>query len=97
MEIQIGKEIKIILETRGISVTEFARRINKSRENAYSIFSRKSIDTDLLLKISDVLNYDFFQLYSSGYQVKSEEIERILEENRLLKEFNQLLKKQITD
>jgi transcriptional regulator with XRE-family HTH domain len=97
MEIHIGTEIKKTLEVRGLSVTEFARRINKSRENAYSIFSRKSIDTDLLLKISDVLNHDFFLLYSTGYQVKEDEVQRILEENRLLKEYNQLLKKQLPD
>jgi hypothetical protein len=32
-EIHIGQQVKLILETKGISVTEFARRINKSREN----------------------------------------------------------------
>ena len=42
-----------------MTITEFARRINKSRENAYDIFTRKSLDTDLLKTISQVLEYDF--------------------------------------
>ena len=50
-EIHIGQQVKLVLETRGITVTEFAKRINKSRENIYSIFTRKSIDTGLLAKI----------------------------------------------
>jgi len=43
-----------------MTVSEFARRINSSRENAYSIFKRKSIDTDLLQTVSTVLGHDFF-------------------------------------
>jgi len=42
-----------------MTVAEFARRINKSRENAYDIFTRKSLDTDLLRTISQVLEYNF--------------------------------------
>jgi transcriptional regulator with XRE-family HTH domain len=44
-DIHIGNQIKSVLESRGLSVTEFAKRINKSRENIYSIFTRKTIDT----------------------------------------------------
>ena len=41
-EIHIGQQVKLVLETKGITVTEFAKRINKSRENVYSIFTRKA-------------------------------------------------------
>ena len=57
----IGQQIKIVIEQKGITITEFAKRINKSRENVYSIFTRKTIDTGLLAVISDVLDYDFFK------------------------------------
>jgi transcriptional regulator with XRE-family HTH domain len=56
----IGLEIRKVLKKNGMTVSEFARRINSSRENAYSIFKRKSIDTELLQTISAVLGHDFF-------------------------------------
>lgn len=59
MAYNYGLEIKKVLKEKGMSVSEFARRINKSRENAYDIFRRKSLDTDLLSVISQVLDYDF--------------------------------------
>lgn len=59
MAYNFGAEIKKVLREKGMTVTEFAKRINKSRENAYSIFGRKSLDTELLSTISQALNYDF--------------------------------------
>jgi len=59
MAINYGQEIRKVLKKRGMTVAEFARRINKSRENAYDIFTRKSLDTDLLRTISQVLEYNF--------------------------------------
>ena len=59
MAVNYGQEIRKVLKKRGMTVAEFARRIHKSRENAYDIFTRKSVDTDLLRTISQVLEYDF--------------------------------------
>ena len=92
-DIHIGKQIKSVLESRGISVTEFAKLINKSRENIYSIFTRKTIDTGLLQTISRVLEYDFFMHLSTTHYQLVEEIQILKEENRLLKDYNKLLKK----
>ena len=92
-DIHIGNQIKSVLESRGISVTEFAKRINKSRENIYSIFTRKTIDTGLLQSISRVLEYDFFMHLSTTHYKLSEEIRLLREENKLLKDYNKLLKK----
>ncbi len=91
-EINIGELIKTVLANKGITVTEFAKRINKSRENIYSIFSRKSIDTDLLAKISEVLEYDFFRHYSITYQEMEAKIQHVEDQNDLLKEYAALLK-----
>jgi transcriptional regulator with XRE-family HTH domain len=90
-DIHIGKKIKEVFEKKGFTVTEFARRINKSRENIYGIFKRKTIDTGLLLTISKVLDHDFFKYYISGKE-EILEIERLTSENKLLKELNKLLK-----
>lgn len=94
-EMHIGQQIKLIVEHRGYSVTEFAKRINKSRENVYSIFSRKSIDTDLLLTISKVLDHDFFSLFNDKQNEQAKEIDQLTKENVLLKEMIELLKRQI--
>jgi len=91
-EFNIGAQIKAVLESKGMSVTEFAKRINKSRENCYSIFLRKTIDTGLLQTISTVLSHDFFMQFSSSYQQMSEETQKLRDENILLKEYYSLLK-----
>jgi transcriptional regulator with XRE-family HTH domain len=64
MAFHIGKIIRQRLEETGMNKSEFARRINTTPQNIYGIFKRKSIDTDLLKEISQVLEYDFFQYYS---------------------------------
>jgi hypothetical protein len=92
-DIHISNQIKSVLESRGISVTEFAKRINKSRENVYSIFTRKTIDTGLLQRISKVLAYDFFMHLSISHYTLEEEIQLLKEANKLLKDYNKLLKK----
>jgi len=46
MIIHIGAKIKSIVTKQGITVSEFGRRINKSRENVYSIFKRKQLILD---------------------------------------------------
>ena len=97
VDLHIGKQIKIVLDSKDFTVTEFAKRINKSRENIYSIFSRKSIDTELLQRISAVLEHDFFQLYINSQPELIEKLERFREENKLLKELNTLLKEKISN
>ena len=63
-KIHIGHLIQQQLKEQGRSVTWFAQRLNYDRSNAYKIFSKQHIDTDLLLTISKVLNYNFFNNYS---------------------------------
>jgi len=57
--IHIGKIIRKKLAEKSMTVTEFADRIHKERTTVYDIFERKSIDTELLIEISKVLDYDF--------------------------------------
>ena len=91
-EFNIGAQIKAVVESKGMTVTEFAKRINKSRENCYSIFERKTIDTGLLQIISSVLQHDFFMQFSSSYSQMEEETQKLRDENSLLKEYNAMLK-----
>jgi transcriptional regulator with XRE-family HTH domain len=62
-KVHIGKLIRERLEEIGMSKSEFSRRINTSPQNVYGIFKRKSIDTELLQQISEVLKFDFFSYY----------------------------------
>lgn len=62
MEIMnIGSKIEEIVRVQGLSITDFARKINCVRKNVYDIFKRNSIDIGLLYRISKVLNHNFFQ------------------------------------
>ncbi|HZX74350.1 MAG TPA: helix-turn-helix domain-containing protein [Cyclobacteriaceae bacterium] len=64
MHVHIGKEIEEKYHKTGMKLSEFARRINTSSRNVYSIFTREEIKTDQLIKICEVLEFDFFALYS---------------------------------
>jgi transcriptional regulator with XRE-family HTH domain len=58
-EIHIGKKIQHIFNQSGLTVSQFARMLDVHRPRIYSIFESKTIDTELLCKISDALHYDF--------------------------------------
>jgi transcriptional regulator with XRE-family HTH domain len=64
MAIHIGQLIEARLDAMGITKSEFARRINRARQNVSDIINRPSVDTELLLLICNALEYDFFQYYS---------------------------------
>lgn len=74
MAIYIGKKIKEELYKQKISVSVFAKKINRSRNVVYDIFGRESIDTDLLNKIGKILNCDFFSIYSSQKEYLSDAV-----------------------
>jgi len=61
--IHIGKIIKKKMVEKSMTIAELARRIDRERTTVYDIFRRKSLDTELLIKISDALEYDFHQVY----------------------------------
>ena len=61
---KIGSIIKEVLDKQGISVIQFSKMIPCSKANAYKIISKEDLDGNLLKRISEILNYDFFQEYS---------------------------------
>ena len=75
--IHIGKKIKEVLDKTPISVVDFAKSINLTRNGAYKVFEKETIDTGQLQAISKVLNHDFFNYYeqnpsSSAKETKGE-------------------------
>jgi|GEM_PF-1054238 len=76
MSIHIGETIKNLVKNKGISVTEFADRINNSRRNVYEIFDKKTIDTGLLIKIGKVLEQNLFLLYVSEKDISEHQVSK---------------------
>lgn len=61
----IGQLIKQEMDKQGKTVSWLARELSYCRTNVYKIYDKKSIDTDLLLRISILLKHDFFAYYSN--------------------------------
>ena len=68
-QVHIGELIKREFDKlpRSCTVTWFARYLHCDRTNIYDIFSRQSIDTALLMRISCILNHNFFDDYSRQF------------------------------
>lgn len=109
MAIHIGERIRDITRERRIGPSELGRMINTSKQNIYSIFRRKTIDTELLVKISNALDFDFFALYTERKDVRNErksslkpeltelkrELEFYREKCELLEKLNKYLEKEL--
>ncbi len=64
----IGEKVKARAKELRIGPTELARKIRTSKQNVYGIYSRDSIDTALLQKLSKALEFDFFAYFgTTGY------------------------------
>jgi len=61
--VEIGQKIKEVFDHRNMKLTDFADELGTVRQNVYRIFKKRHVDTGLLLKISQVLGYNFFQHY----------------------------------
>ena len=70
-EIHIGQLIKEKLRKKERTVTWFARKLCCIRSNVYKIFKKQSIDSLLLLRISIILEEDFFSYYSDSLNKKN--------------------------
>ena len=65
--IHIGQEIKDELERQERTVAWFAKYLCCDRRNVYNIFQKQGIDSGLLVRISNILNKDFFKLLSADF------------------------------
>ena len=61
MGIHIGHLIKTEFERQGRRAMWLASELNCNRANVYNIFNRDNIDIAMLIKISKVLQHNFFQ------------------------------------
>ncbi len=66
--LNIGQEIKNELERQERSISWFARKLGCNRMTVYRIFSKNSIDTMMLIRISKLLNRNFFDDISKSIE-----------------------------
>lgn len=66
----IGEKIKAVVKGQGRSVSWLAEQLNCHRVNIYDIYERQNIDTELLLRISVALDYNFFADYTERFHEK---------------------------
>lgn len=80
--IHIGQLIKEVFENqpKAHTVKWFAEQLHCRRGNIYDIFNRATIDTELLLRISRILDHDFF-VDISGHINNSSENENTQKNN----------------
>lgn len=64
----IGTHIRQRLDEQHQTVVWLSRQLACSRTNVYKIFEKSNLDTALLMRISLVLDYDFFKLFSDEFQ-----------------------------
>lgn len=64
--LNLGKIVLQKVEENGMSKAKFAELVGIARQNVdKTVFSKHSLDTDLLCRISEVLECNFFDYYKS--------------------------------
>lgn len=68
-EINLGEVILNLLNERGVSKGEFADTMGIKRQNVNrDVFEKKSLDTNLVRRISEYLDYNLFTLFVGDNQ-----------------------------
>lgn len=63
-DIHIGQKIEIAVTERGIEMSRICNFINATKVDVLKMYQSKSLDSEVLLRWSKLLEYDFFRLYS---------------------------------
>jgi hypothetical protein len=67
-EIHIGEMIRSKLREEGRSVVWLAGKIHYEKANTYKLLKKPSLEASLLLRISLVMEHNFFIYYSDIYE-----------------------------
>ncbi len=71
MSIHIGQLIKEKVTEKRLSQEALGKMINTTKQNVGNIYKRRSIDTQLLLKLCVVLEYNFFEAFFNEEPLKT--------------------------
>lgn len=72
-DIHIGQIIRDKLNENGQSASWLARKVHCDRSSLNKLLKKDHIDTKLLLRISEILNFNFFSYYSESLCNKNKE------------------------
>lgn len=73
MSIHIGNEIEKKVRERKMTIVRLSRELGCHRTHVYRIFAASSVDTGILSRLSVILQFDFFKLYSEDISSKMSE------------------------
>lgn len=59
--VHVGKQIKAKLKEQGRTTVWLASQIPCSPNHLYKVYAQSHINTDLLIRISNILDYNFFE------------------------------------
>lgn len=65
-DVAIGPKIQEVFERKNMKLSDFADELGTVRQNVYRIFKKRDLDTGLLIKVSKVLDHNFFHYYQSN-------------------------------
>ncbi|WP_454880626.1 hypothetical protein [Sphingobacterium detergens] len=71
MDFIIGAEIKKNVRKKGLTNKAFAEKMNMEERNLYHFFKKETLDVDILLQASEVLDFDFLGLYIRNSKFKN--------------------------
>jgi len=88
--IHIGNRVKLLLDRSGILKKDFAEKLGYKTNNIYKIFSNEHLNTEILYKISEILNVSISDI------LKEETTYNVSEENKtVISEPNILYNKEV--
>lgn len=70
-EPHIGQLIRAELARQERTVSWLARKLCYSRQNIYRLFESKDISPDVLMRVSDALEHNFFKYYAEYWDSKN--------------------------
>lgn len=59
MEYTAGEKLKVIMKRKGMTITDLAKKLGKSRQNMSNKFARDNFNENDLKAISEALNVDY--------------------------------------
>ena len=64
-----GEIIEKAVRNSGMSITNLAKRLGKSRRHIYNIFDNPSVSWETIMQIGKIINYDFTKDFTDIAQV----------------------------
>lgn len=82
-DVQIGARVQEVFESRNMKLSDLADQLGTVRQNVYRIFKKQDLDTGLLIKISEVLDHNFFHYYKTPEPAVNDPVDKELADSRI--------------